>query len=170
MSLPQVLDVTDADLAVATYIPQLEGLELVAYRNGSTVLHEHLRENPTLQRIRAGQPVRETELEALARLVLQIDDKANLNHLLDYYPETAGARLLRHPQPRRLDAARSSERSRLRPQAPTSDGTAAPVPRPAPEPHRAERRHRVDRLYEPPFTPLHTESLDGVFHDPADRR
>jgi type I restriction enzyme R subunit len=26
----------------------------------------------------------------------------------------------------------------------------------------------IERLYEPPFTTLHAESMDGIFNDPAD--
>jgi len=26
----------------------------------------------------------------------------------------------------------------------------------------------IDRLYEPPFTTIHAESLDGIFKDPGD--
>ena len=65
-----------------------EGLELVAYTHRvEKVLREQLVANPTLQRLRDRQPVSEPELEALAKLVLQIDDKANVKHLIGYQPE-----------------------------------------------------------------------------------
>ena len=47
---------TDADFSAETYIPRLEGLDLVEYkRRVESVLREHFAENAILQRIRAGQ-------------------------------------------------------------------------------------------------------------------
>src|SRR5260370_41767340 len=85
----QVFDVTDAEFSAKKYIPRLEGLDLVEYkRRVESVLREHFSENPTLQRIRAGKAVRDDELEELAKLVLKVDDKANVKQLAGHDPET----------------------------------------------------------------------------------
>lgn len=87
--LPQVFDVTDDDFSAEPYIPRFEGLDLVEYqRRVGSVLSTHFAENPILQRIRAGKPVREDELDELARLVLQVDDRANVKQLVGHDPET----------------------------------------------------------------------------------
>src|SRR5262249_28737580 len=61
---PQLFDVSDAEFSAQTYIPRLEGLDLVEYkRRVESVLREHFAEHPVLARVRAGESVREDELE-----------------------------------------------------------------------------------------------------------
>src|SRR5262249_14974350 len=85
---PQVFDVTDTELTAETYIPRLEGLDLVEYRRRvESVLQQHFSQNPTLVLIRAGQAVPDAALEDLAKLVLQVDDGANVKRLVGYQPE-----------------------------------------------------------------------------------
>jgi type I restriction enzyme R subunit len=64
---------------------------MVAYRNRvHHVLQDIINENPTLQKIKLGQPVQPNEIEALCSLVLTLDSGLDLHDLEDYYPETAG--------------------------------------------------------------------------------
>ena len=66
-----MFDVTDADFSAETYIPRLEGLDLVEYKlRVESVLREHFAEHPVLLRIRAGERVRDEELEQLASTTL----------------------------------------------------------------------------------------------------
>ncbi len=167
---PQVFDIDDADFSVRTYIPRLEGLDLVEYRRRvESVLREHFAQNPILQRIRAGQTVAEQELEELARLVLQVDDKANVKHLAGHDPETRRSLLTVFRGLVGLEAAAVEE-------AFTTFVHA--------HPRLSSQQLRflqvlqnyiarnggieVERLYEPPFTTIHAESVDGVFTDPGD--
>ncbi len=46
--------------------------------------------NETLQKIKAGEPVSEADLDALCSLVLTLDSSLDLHDLTDYFPETAG--------------------------------------------------------------------------------
>ncbi len=167
---PQVFDVTDDCHVAEAYIPKLEGLDLVEYRaRVERVLKEHFAEDPVLQRIRAGLAVQEAELEALARLVLQIDDKANVLHLVGHDPETRRSLLTvfrglvgldaeavekaftafvhKHP---RLSAQQLRFLQVLQNYIAQNGGI------------------ELERLYEPPFTNLHAESVDGIFSDPGD--
>ena len=128
------------------------------------MLREHFAENATLQRIRAGKAVRDEELEELARLVLQVDDKANVKHLA----ATTRRRGVRCSTCFRASLGstprRSSRRSRrsctsTRGSRRSSSGS-----------YRCSQNHiaqnggiELERLYEPPFTTLHAESVDGVF-------
>ncbi|MCA9678708.1 MAG: DEAD/DEAH box helicase family protein [Myxococcales bacterium] len=166
---PLVFDVTDTDLHAATYVPKLEGLDLVAYRQRvETVLQQHFAQNPVLQRLRDGQAVPEPELEELARLVLQIDDRANIRHLVG-----------RQPEPRRSLVTVFRSLVGLEPGA-VARAFADFVHK---YPAMSSQQLRflqllqnyiaqnggidIDRLYEPPFTTVHTDSVDGLFPDPA---
>jgi type I restriction enzyme R subunit len=167
---PQVFDVTDDGHVVEAYIPRLEGLDLVEYRaRVERVLREHFANHAILQRIRAGTTVQESELEELARLVLQIDDKANVKNLAGHDPETRRSLLAvfrglvglaaeaveqaftafvhKHP---RLSAQQLQFLQVLQNHIAQNGGI------------------ELERLYEPPFTTLHAESVDGIFTNPAD--
>jgi type I restriction enzyme, R subunit len=166
---PQVFDVTDTELHGESYIPRLEGLDLIEYRRRvESVLQQHLAQNPTLQRIRHSQPVTEPELEELAKLVLQIDDKANVKHLVGYQPEPRRSLVAVFRSMVGLDPA-AVERAFA--------GFVHKHPRLSAQQLRFLQllqnhiaQHGgidIDRLYEPPFTTLHAESVDGLFPDPA---
>ena len=166
---PQVFDVTDDGHIAEAYIPKLEGLDLVEYRaRVERVLREHFAENPILQRVRTGQAVQESELEDLARLVLQVDDKANVLHLVGHDPETRRSLLAVFRSLVGLDAGAVEQ------------AFAAFVHQ---HPRLSSQQLRflqvlqnhiaqnggidVERLYAPPFTTIHAESVDGIFPDPG---
>ncbi|WP_129642685.1 DEAD/DEAH box helicase family protein [Peristeroidobacter agariperforans] len=167
---PQVFDVTDDGHIAEAYIPRLEGLDLVEYRSRvERVLKEHFSNNVILQHIREGKPVQERELEELAKLVLQIDDKANVKHLAGHDPETRRSLLTvfrglvglaaaaveqaftdfvhKHP---RLSSQQLRFLQVLQNYIAQNGGI------------------ELERLYEPPFTTLHAESMDGIFTNPGD--
>ena len=161
--LPEAYDVSEDDVVGADRTPMLDGLDLVEYRHRvEKVLREHFMTDPTLQRIRAGKPVKDEDLEALTKLVLQVDDKANLKHLV--HPETKQSLLdvLRglvgldaeaveaafttfvHKHPR-LSAQQLRFLQLLKNHIAQNGGI------------------ELERLYEPPFTTLHASGIDGVF-------
>lgn len=146
---------------------KLEGIDMVAYRNRvHHVLQDILDENATLQKIKAGQPVAPSELEALCSLVLTLDANLDLHDLLEYFPETAG----------HLDQA---IRSVIGMDAQTVNARFTQFV----QNHSNLASHQikfldllqnqiakygsieVERLYEPPFTLLHSDSLDGLFDE-----
>jgi type I restriction enzyme, R subunit len=161
--LPKIYDVSEGDVAGIDRTPKLDGLDLVEYRHRvEKVLREHFMTDPTLQRIRAGKPVKDEDLEALTKLVLQVDDKANLKHLV--HPETKQSLLdvLRglvgldseaveaaftrfvHKHPR-LSAQQLRFLQLLKNHIAQNGGI------------------ELERLYEPPFITLHASGIDGVF-------
>lgn len=167
---PQIFDVTDVEFTAEAYIPRLEGLELVEYKlRVESVLRDHFAENPTLQRIRDGKAVGDDELEDLATLVLKVNDKANVRHLAGHDPETRRSLLTvfrglvrldpiavelaftdfvhRHP---RLTSQQLRFLQVLQNYIAQNGGI------------------EIERLYEPPFTTIHAESMDGIFKDPGD--
>jgi type I restriction enzyme, R subunit len=167
---PQDFDVTDTDFSAHTYIPRLEGLDLVEYkRRVESVLRDHFAENAILQRIRAGQAVRDEELEELARLVLQIDDKANVKQLAGYDPETRRSLLAVFRGLVGLDVAAVEEAFtnfvHTHPRLSSRQLRFLQVL----QNHIAQNGGiELERLYEPPFTTIDAESLDGVFPEPGD--
>lgn len=167
---PRVFDVTDAEFCAETYIPRLEGLELVEYkRRVESVLREHFAESPVLQRIRAGKSVREEELEELARLVLQIDDKANVKVLAGYDPETRRSLFTVFRGLVGLDETAVekafAEFVHKHPRLSSQQLRFLQVL----QNHIAQNGGiELERLYAPPFTTIHAEGMDGIFKDPGD--
>lgn len=167
---PLVYDVTDTDLATEEYIPRLEGLDLLEYRRRvGSVLEKHFADHPVLRRIQSGEPVQETELEELVRLVLQVDDKANVKHLAGRDPETKRSLLavfrgLVGIDPAAVERAFTAF-SHRHPQLSTQQLRFLRLLKN----HIAQNGGiEIERLYEPPFTTVHAESLDGVFTEPGD--
>lgn len=167
---PKVIDVPEEESLVERkrHKVKLAGLDMVAYRNRvHHVLYEIIDQNDTLQKIKAGQAVEAYELEALCSLVLTLDSSLDLHDLMDYFPETAG----------HLDQA---IRSVIGMDAQTVHLRFTQFVQE--HPHLASHQIKfldllqnhiakygsieVERLYEPPFTLLHTNSLDGVFDEP----
>jgi type I restriction enzyme R subunit len=161
--LPKVYDVAEDVVHGYDRTPKLDGLDLVEYRHRvEKVLREHFLADPTLQRIRAGKPVKEEDLEALTKLVLQVDDKANLKHLV--HPETKQSLLdvlrgLVGLNPEAVDAAFTTfvhKHPRLSAQQLRFLQLL--------KNHIAQNGGiELERLYEPPFTTLHSSGIDGVF-------
>ena len=167
---PQIFDVTDTGFTAEAYIPRLEGLDLVEYkRRVEAVLHGHFAENAVLQRIRAGKAVREEELEDLAKLVLAVDDKANVMHLTGHDPETRRSLLAVFRGLVGLDAL-AVERAFMafvhkHPRLSSQQLRFLQVL----QNYIAQNGGiEIERLYEPPFTTIHAESMDGIFTDPTD--
>jgi len=132
------------------------------------VLASHLAENATLQRIRAGKPVREEELEALAGLVLKIDDKANVMQLAGHDPAARRSLLTVFRGLVGLDEAAVelafTEFVRNHPRLSSQQLRFLQVL----QNYIAQNGGiEIERLYEPPFTTIHAESVDGIFTEPG---
>jgi type I restriction enzyme R subunit len=162
---PRVFDVADEDFTAETYIPKLEGLDLIEYKQRvRKVIDGHLTDNAVLQRIRLGKTVREEDLEELARLVLQIDDKANVKHLAGREPETRRSLLTVFRSLVGLDPAAVeqafTEFVHKHPRLSSQQLRFLQVLQ-----NYIAQNGGIDleRLYEPPFTTVHAESVDGVF-------
>jgi type I restriction enzyme R subunit len=167
---PQVFDVTDGGFSSEAYTPRLEGLELVEYRSRvERVLREHFAEDATLQRIRAGKKVQDSELDNLAKLVLEIDDRANVRHLAGHDPEARRSLLAVFRGLVGLDAAAVeqafSEFVHRHPRLSSQQLRFLQVL----QNYIAQNGGiEIERLYEPPFTTIHAESMDGIFQDAGD--
>jgi type I restriction enzyme R subunit len=163
----RVLDVDDSEFTSAEYIPRLEGLDLVEYqRRVQSVIKDHFASNPILKRIKEGKSVQDAELEELARLVLQIDDKANVKQLVGRQPETRRSLLAVFRSLVGLDAAAVeaafADFVHKHPRLSAQQLRFLQMV----QNHIAQNGGiEIERLYEAPFTTIHAESVDGVFTD-----
>jgi type I restriction enzyme R subunit len=165
---PMVIDVKE-DLALVErkkHVIKLEGLQLAAYRNRvDKVLRGLFETNETLQRIKRGQPVSEADLEALTSLVLTQDPMLDLNDLTEYYPECAGHLDLAIRSIIGLDAEEVHERFTAFVQEHNLNSAQIRFLDLLQNHIAKHGAIEVARLYEPPFTTLHTDSIDGLFPD-----
>jgi type I restriction enzyme R subunit len=167
---PRTFDVDDKQLVVDDYIPHLEGMELIAYRTRvEAAVRRLLDENTTLQRVRAGRTVSDEELEEVARLVLQLNDGANVKYLAGHDPSTRQSLLTVFRSLVGLDAEAVD-------QAFTAFVHAHPHLTASQLRFLQVLQHHIaahggieiERLYEAPFTTIHAQSVDGVFPDSGD--
>ncbi len=145
----------------------VRSIDLAAYcRRVEEALATLFDTNPTLRKIRAGEPVGEDDLQALVSLVLTQNPDVDLGLLGEFYPETAGhldiiirsiigldseavkARFTgfvqQHPS---LTAKQTRFIGLLQNHIAKNGGV------------------EIDRLYEAPFTSIDIDGLDGVFPD-----
>lgn len=146
---------------------KMQGLGLAAYRNRvESVLRELLDQSDALRKIRAGQPVDRSDLDALASEVLLMDSNLDLDELLVHYPNKAGNLAAAIRQIIGMDPVRVDQHFRTFVQK-------------YPELNANQIRFlellkglisrygtiELEKLWENPFTTIHAEGIDGVFTD-----
>jgi type I restriction enzyme R subunit len=145
---------------------KLEGLDMVAYRNRvQNVLMDIFDQNETLQKIKRAEPVSEKDLDDLCSLVLTQEPGLDLHELAAYFPQVGGL-----DQAIRgiigLDADRVHDRFTQFVQAHPTLASHQIKFLDLLQSHIARFGSiEIDRLYEPPFTSVHNDGLDGVFDD-----
>ena len=166
---PKVIDVEENEDLIERkrHKVKLEGLDMVAYRNRvHKVLMDIIDSNTTLQKIKAGQPVEEPELEELCSLVLTQDTGLDLRDLKDYFPETAGHLDLAIRSIIGMDAQTVHKRFEQFVQEHPNLASHQIKFLDLLQNHISKYGSiEIDRLYEPPFTNIHTDSIDGLFDD-----
>jgi type I restriction enzyme, R subunit len=165
---PKVIDIKEDPSLIERkkHAVKLEGLQLAAYRNRvEKVLRDLFESNDTLQRIKKGQPVSKADLEALSSLVLTQDPMLDLHDLVEYYPDCAGQLDLAIRSIIGLDAASVHERFTAFVHKHNLNSAQLRF-LDLLQNHIAKYGSiEVARLYEAPFTTVHTDSLDGLFPD-----
>lgn len=145
---------------------KLDDLDMAAYRNRvNNVLQAIIDQNETLRKIRIGQPVTENDLEALCSLVLIQEPGLDLHDLMDYFKHAESL-----DQAIREIIGMDGDEVRKR-------FTEFVQAHPNMASHQIKfldllQNHiakfgsiKTDDLYEPPFTTLHSDSLDGLFDE-----
>jgi type I restriction enzyme R subunit len=167
---PKVIDVAEEESLVERkrHKVKLAGLDMVAYRNRvHKVLLDIMDESETLQKIKSGQAVAESDLEALCSLVLTQDPSLDLHDLMDYFPETAGHLDQAIRSVIGMDARAVHERFTEFVQEHSSLASHQIKFLDLLQNHIARYGSiEVERLYEPPFTLLHSDGIDGLFDEP----
>lgn len=166
---PVILDVTEDESQIQqnkhkVRLDKLDDLDMVAYRNRvNQVLQAIIDQNETLRKIRLGQLVTENDLEDLCSLVLTQEPGLDLHDLMEYFK-----------QAKSLDQA-IREIIGMDANAVHQRFTQFVQAHPNLASHQIKfldllQNHiakfgsiKTDELFQPPFTTLHTESLDGLF-------
>jgi type I restriction enzyme R subunit len=166
---PKVIDVREdaALIERRQHIPKLEGLELAAYRNRvEQVLQDLFDDNETLHKIKAGEAVSETDLDALNAMVLAQNPDLDLNDLLVHYPNTANDLAVSIRRVIGLDAAKvHAHFTEFVHQHSELNSTQIRFLSLLENHISKYGAIELERLYESPFTTLHSDGVDGVFKD-----
>jgi type I restriction enzyme R subunit len=168
---PIVIDVQEHDADVErrkhkVRLDKLDDLDMVAYRNRvNNVLQAIIDQNDTLRRIRLGEPVTETDLEDLCSLVLTQEPGLDLHNLMDYFQQAESLdQAIREIIGMDADAVheRFTEFVQSHPNLASHQIKFLDLL----QNHIAKFGSiKTDDLYEPPFTTLHNDSLDGLFEE-----
>ena len=166
---PRTIDIDDVADDRGEYVPQYAGLALVEYtRRIESVLTLHFSDNVTLRKVKARKAIPEAELEDLARLLLTIDDKADLKYLSGHDPKARRSLLAVLRSLVGLDAEAVDK---------AFSGFVHHFPKLTSLQLRfltMLKNHigqhggiEIERLYEAPFTLVHANGIDGVFTEPG---
>lgn len=159
------LDITDSEEESEEQIVKLEGLDLAAYRQRvQSVFRDLFGEAPALQKIKAGLPVQQEDLRDLIQKVMLRDPELKVDDLLVHFPNKGQRLDLAIRQVIGLDAEVVNAHFTRFAQK-YANLTS----------HQFRflellKRHiatygtlELERLYEQPFTQIHSEGVDGVF-------
>jgi type I restriction enzyme R subunit len=169
---PMYVDISDSGtLRDQSYVPRFDETQMAAYRKRvEDVIASHFAEHPVLLKVRRNQRVTDEELATISKLILGVDDHANLRHLAANSPETRNSLLYTLRGIVGLEAKTVND---------AFEGFAQR------HRHLSSRQLQflallknliiknggleIDRLYDDPFTTLHPAGLDGVFTEPEYR-
>lgn len=163
--IPKVIDIADGEIEYFQCPTSIYTLDMKAYtRRVEEALRQLFDDNPTLKKIRAGEPVSEPDLKALTSLVLTQNPGVDLNVLKEFYRDTAAPLdfIIRSIVGMEAEVVkeRFAEFARKHPMLTPKQVLFL----------RWLQNHicrngsiEIERLYEPPFTTLDSDGLDGVF-------
>jgi type I restriction enzyme R subunit len=168
----KVVDITEDMAGVQTNrrTTSLKTVDMKAYQQiVEAELKRHFDTNPTLQKIRAGEPVSEADIQALVSLVLIQSPDASRDVLEEFFSETAvpldfAIRSIVGLDPEAV-AARFAEFARRHPSLTAKQTRFLGLL----QNHIARFGSvTLDRLYDQPFTVVDADGLDGVFQKPEE--
>jgi type I restriction enzyme, R subunit len=168
----KVIDVTEDAAGVQSNrrATNLQTVDMQAYKQVvEAELRRHFDTNPTLQKIRAAEPVSETDIQALVSLVLTQSPNATRSVLEEFFAGTAqpldfAIRSIVGMDPEAI-AARFAEFAGKHPALTAKQTRFLGLL----QNHIARFGSvTIDRLYEQPFTVVDADGLDGVFQKPEE--
>ena len=163
---PKVIEVTDTDIDLQRRNTRITEIDLAAYRaNVLQALENLFDSDPTLRKIRRGEPVTRVELDALVSLALTQNPRVDLELLKEFY-------VVAEPLEKIIRSIVGMESAtvhqRFKEFVHANPNLTA---------HQLQfmqllQNHigrngsiEIDRLYDEPFTRIHAEGIDGVFKD-----
>jgi type I restriction enzyme R subunit len=164
---PKIVDITedDAGLQYNRRSTSLRTVDMKAYQQVvEAELKRHFESDPTLKKIRAGEPVSETDIQALVSMILTQSPNASRDVLAEFFRTVAAPldfviRSIVGMEPT-IVADRFSEFARKHPALTAKQTRFLGLL----QNHIARYGSiTVDRLYEQPFTVVDADGLDGVF-------
>jgi type I restriction enzyme R subunit len=164
--IPQI-DVTDSELQFEEYHIQNKGMEMAAYKERvEDVLSRLFDKSETLKKIKSGIPVNDHDIQELISLVLTQHPDVNLELLREFYPDTAGhldlaIRRVIGLDPKYLDMQFTKFIQQNHDLNPTQLKFIQML-----QNHISKYGAiKLETLFEPPFTNVHSEGIYGVFPD-----
>lgn len=166
---PKVVDVTEDEAGVQykRRSASLKSVDMKAYQQiVEAELKKHFETNPTLQKIRAGESVSESDLEALVSLILTQSPNASREVLAEFFGATAeplqfAIRTIIGMDPEAVQA-KFAAFARKHPKLTAKQTRFMALL----QNHLARYGSiTVDRLYDAPFTVVDADGLDGVFEN-----
>lgn len=166
--LPKIVDITEdeAGLRFNRRSASLKAVDMRAYQQIiEAELRKHFETNPTLKKIRAGEPVLEVDLQTLVSLILTQTPNASRKLLAEFFATAEPLQFaIRAIIGMDADAVHSkfAEFARKHPKLTAKQTRFLGLL----QNHVA--RHgtiTVEKLYEPPFTVVDADGLDGVFEN-----
>ena len=152
---------------VNTHKVKLAGMDLAAYRSRvQSVLESLFEQSSALRKIRAGEPVAESDLDELVSDVLLQDPDLHLEALLEHYPNKSKSLALAIRRIVGMDAVKVDEHLKaFVQQSPTLNANQIRFLELLKSHISTYGAIELEKLWETPFTALHAEGIDGVFTD-----
>jgi type I restriction enzyme R subunit len=143
----------------------ISAVDMAVYRQRVYAALEQLfNTNPTLEKIRLGLPVSDQDLQALVSLVLTQHPDINLNDLLDFYSDTAAHLddILRSIVGLKPELVRATFTEFVQ-QHPGLNAKQIQFINMLTNHIARNGGVTLEKLYDQPFTQIHSDGLDGVF-------
>lgn len=163
------LDITDGEEESERQIVKLDGLDLAAYRQRVEHVFKSLfEEAPALRKIKAGLAVSEAELRELIEKVMLREPDLKVDDLLVHFPNTANRLDLAIRQVIGLDGhAVNAHFTKFVQKYPTLTSHQIRFMELVKKHIAQYGALEIEKLYESPFTQVHSQGVDGVFTDEA---
>jgi len=161
------IDVTDSDIKFEEYHVHNKTMEMVAYKERVEDILLRLFDNSTtLQKIKNGIPVNEKDIQELISLVITQHPDVNLELLKEFWPDTANhldlaIRRIIGLDPKFID----KQFTKFVHQNPNLNPTQLKFIQMLQNHISKYGQIKLDTLFEPPFTHIHSEGIFGVFPD-----
>lgn len=165
----KIVDITEDDACIhySRRSASLKAVDMKAYQQVvEDELKKHFDTNPTLKKIRAGEPVSESDLQALVSLILTQSPDASRAVLAEFFSATAeplqfAIRAIVGMEPQVVQA-KFADFARKHPKLTAKQMRFLGLL----QNHIARYGTiTIDKLYEAPFTVVDADGLDGVFED-----